>query len=103
MFGFSYIENWIPLCTVKLIYMNEILYHHLIAPWIPLRTRPVLQKKDVWIFAARQVDCFERCALLADICIHAGVCDRRVCICRYFTIDDRCDCYNRHFRYAVLD
>jgi hypothetical protein len=79
--------------------MNEYLYRDLIVDWIPYIDRPILQKKDVWLLAYQRVykNRIYR-LLLSDINIHGGRCDRRFCICRYFTEDDKLECFDRIFR-----
>jgi len=81
--------------------MNDVLYQHLIANWLPIKSRPILQKKDMWIAACRRAEIQHWSAFFADICIHTGsACDRRICICKYFSSKDKSDCYNRHYRYG---
>ena len=79
--------------------MNGIIYKHLIEQWIPLIDRPILQKRHIWLLAYKRIE-KQRIyhILLADICIHHGVCDRRFCICTYFDDEDKIDCFDRIFR-----
>ena len=79
--------------------MNCILYRYLIEPWIPLKDRPILQRRNRWLMAFKRIENQRPYhLLLADICIHHGVCDRRYCTCQYFDAVDRIDCFDRIFR-----
>lgn len=83
--------------------MNEVLYRHLIEPWFDLLSRPILQRKDLWLLAHRRVEKNRLYhLLLADLCIHGNVCDRRYCICKYFDDQDKLDCYDRYYRFYLL-
>jgi hypothetical protein len=79
--------------------MNEILYDDLIAPWISYKYRPILRKKDLWLYGYKRLLYDENfLVLLADICIHGGMCDKRYCICKYFDAKDKIDCYERIYK-----
>ena len=78
--------------------MNEILYEHLISPWFKAEERPILQKKDLWLFSLRRALFNKKYSgLLADIHIHNGFCNIRYCTCRYFTVEDRIWSYFKYY------
>ena len=82
--------------------MNIVLYKTLIEPWIPLEDRPILQRRNRWLIANNRINknpIYH--LLLADICIHHGVCDRRYCTCKYFSAEDRIDCFDRIYRSKI--
>lgn len=79
-------------------YMNDILYKYLIAPWIPLHRRPVLQKADRWLIAYQRVYYnTPYCLLMTDIVIHTmSPCVPRYCICRYLLPEDKLYYYREY-------
>ena len=79
--------------------MNHISYKYLIEPWIPMVQRPILEKRHMWLMAIKRLYHSKKYhILLADICIHNGVCNKRYCICKYFSEIDKTDCFDRIFR-----
>ena len=78
--------------------MNNYIYDHLIKPWIPLYERPIIERKYLWLVSIKNIiNNRSYHILLSDICIHYGVCDKRYCICKFFTDQDRIDCFNNTF------
>jgi len=78
--------------------MNDVLYRDLIETWIIYDERPILQKRDIWLYAARILNNNKKwCSVLVDIQLHTGIpCVRRYCVCTYFSIEDKIDFYNRN-------
>jgi len=81
--------------------MNDILYKDLIVGWIPFKERKILTTHDMWLIGLKYLEnCKLRNVLLADIAIHTGViCNKKVCICKYFPIEDKINAYNNGLRY----
>ena len=78
--------------------INDTIYRDLIQYWIPSYQRPVLQKCDLWILYLKIVNFHKKiCVLRCDIILHCGsCCYQRYCICKYFSIKDKCTFYLRH-------
>lgn len=75
--------------------MNDVLYNQLITPWMDILQRPVVMRQEMWIY---RFQCMMKddklCCLFTDLILHSGVpCDRRYCICRYFTVKDKLEFY----------
>jgi hypothetical protein len=79
--------------------MNCVLYKYLIEPWIAIKDRPILERRNLWLIGAKRLYKSKNYHLLmAEICIHHGICDKRYCTCKYFSAIDKRDCYDRIFR-----
>ena len=82
--------------------MNNILYKYLIEPWIPMTDRQIVEKRNTWLIPTKRLYNSKKYhILLADICIHNGICDRRYCVCQYFLNIDKMDCFDRIFRTKI--
>ena len=78
--------------------MNNHIYDYLIKSWIPIQYIPILARKYAWLYPVKKIiNNKSYHLLLADICIHYGVCDKRYCICKFFSEKDKIDCFNKTF------
>ena len=85
--------------------MNNYIYDNLITPWIKVIDRPILQKKDLWLSVNHRIQKDKKYhVLLGSICLHGTfICDKRYCICQYFSNEDIMDCYDRQFRCILTE